>query len=176
MSLFFLAPLCILGFELIWKNKWFMPIFLMVYFLFTSGFVFEITKSQATNTLDLPYSITLSYNRTGVYSINNADDIKAAKWVAEQGNEKIMAGYGTAYLMACYLGGNPRMFEPISRMPYSIAQKDKGLIFLSSWETENKETVTYVDIGLRKLTPIPSDIYDLPIVFQSGDAIVRERN
>ena len=176
MSLFFLAPFCIFGFELIWKNKWFMPAFLLIYFLFTSGFVFEITKSQATNTLDLPYSITLSYNRTGVYSINNSDDVKAAQWVAEQKDKKIMAGYGTAYLMACYLGGDPRVFEPISRMPYNLTQTDKGLVFISSWETENKETVAYIDIGLRKLISIPREIYDLPIVFQSGDAIVRERN
>lgn len=49
---------------------------LLIYYVFTSGIVFEVIKADAGSKLDLPYSIGLSGERTGLANIVTKDDLE----------------------------------------------------------------------------------------------------
>jgi uncharacterized membrane protein len=57
-------------------------IILIPYFIFNSGLVFELTKSQTTNFIDMPYSIALSSCRVDVSTVFTRRDITAATWLS----------------------------------------------------------------------------------------------
>jgi uncharacterized membrane protein len=57
-------------------------IILIPYFIFNSGLVFELTKSQTTNFIDMPYSIAMSSCRVDVSTVFTRQDIIAAAWLS----------------------------------------------------------------------------------------------
>jgi len=64
--------------------------FLIAYYAFTSGAIFELTKSEATEQLDIPYSIALSNERTRIVGVyGNDDDTACARWLVEETNPSV---------------------------------------------------------------------------------------
>jgi uncharacterized membrane protein len=175
LSLFFIAPLFVLGCEMVCNKKWFIPIILVAYFIFTSGLIFELSRSNSIDKLDIPYSIPLSYERTGVVSVVNQDDINCAIWLSQNGDCKIMSGYNTSYLLVCYMGDSDRVLDLDVYMPFGLDDNYKGYYFISSWEAERNKTTSYINIGLREIVPIPDNVGSLPIIYKSGNSVVRER-
>lgn len=70
---------------------------LIVYYIFTSGLVFELTKCEANGRLDLPYSMSLSGWRTGITNIATKDDIECIQWLEEHRDRSlpIVTDYNT---------------------------------------------------------------------------------
>jgi nicotinamidase-related amidase len=60
-------------------------VLLLTYFLFTSGLVFEVTASEMEGNVDMPYSLALSGERTGVLEIYTDGDVDCAKWLVGEG-------------------------------------------------------------------------------------------
>lgn len=56
---------------------------LITYYTFTSGLVFEAIKADASSKLDLPYSIGLSAERTGIANIVARNDLECIKWLRD---------------------------------------------------------------------------------------------
>jgi len=84
IGLFFIAPACILGGLLIFRNLKILTLCLLIpYFLFTSGVLFEVTKHTDISTADVPYSIVLSHERVDVCGVFTKNDILVARWAAE---------------------------------------------------------------------------------------------
>ena len=58
-------------------------ILLVPYFLFTSGLIFEITGQTLVNTIDTPYSFSLTGRRLNLTLSYRLQDGAAAHWLAE---------------------------------------------------------------------------------------------
>ena len=109
IALITLAPFCIIGGETIWlgvSSLWqklrrrietselaqdsqgylkFLALAVLIpYFLFTSGFVFEVTKDETTEVISEPYSIALSSYRLELTAVPYWRDIAGAEWLAQR--------------------------------------------------------------------------------------------
>jgi len=134
-------------------------IVMLAYFAFTSGAVYEASKSEATNRIDVPYSIPLSAERTGLGDVFNQDDMNCMRWlISNAGDYDLVGDYNTRLLIAGYL---PRVsgFSSIS---------DHSYIFVSSWNARHQSYVEGSGIGLRVTYPLPDNLGT--VVYQSGDA------
>lgn len=181
LALFFLAPLFVLGCEMICKRKWFIPAILIAYFIFTSGLVYEVSKSTIIEHIDMPYSYALSYERAGIVGVYNQDDITCAEWLAYNSEQyPIVNDMNTCRLMSNYLDILPRLFyiEEYYK-PFLLQENNisgKYYIFLDTWNIEHRLLIYNYDIsypaGLRRTIEIPQWVYDLPIAYQSGGAMV----
>ena len=128
-----------------------------MYFAFTSGAVYEILKCDATNRMEVPYSIPLSAERTGLAGIFNHDDINCMQWLIMNSDGNIIGDYNTRLLIAAYIP-NSKGFQPVNR----------GYVFVSSWNTRHQQYVEGSGVGLRIARPLPDNLGVL--VYQSGDA------
>jgi uncharacterized membrane protein len=172
-TLFFLAPLLVLGLgdlfpkRLIKLARWFPAIVILVYFLFTSGAVFELSKSTTTDKLDTPYSMAMSWDRLGLIGVYTSNDIKACEWVTTKTDADILIY--TDYLGACI------MMEYIGCDRYApVEPKEKHYIFLTEWNNYSKTFVSGTFGGARSSYPLP-DYNESEIVYRAGNAVVIER-
>jgi uncharacterized membrane protein len=177
LSLFFLSPLFVLGCTMA-KRTWFAPAILVIYFIFTSGLVYETTKSTVYERIDTPYSYALSYERTGITGVYNQDDINCAKWLAYESEKlPVVTDMNTLRLMFNFIDHYPRLFyiDQYYRQ-YEITSLISGkyYIFLDTWNIEHKTLVYNFDVsypaGLRRTLELPD--YDLTVAYQSGKAVV----
>jgi uncharacterized membrane protein len=60
---------------------------LIPYFIFNSGVVFELSQSQTTNFINMPYSIALSSYRVDVSTVFTKQDVTAAEWFSRVAEE-----------------------------------------------------------------------------------------
>ena len=136
-------------------------VLLLAYFVMTSGLVFEVTKSQSTGSINVPYTLALSSERTGILVVYNADDVASAKWLAKNAKEiPIVADYnGFALLMDFYFRSVPP--KPVNAY----------YIFLTTWNTQHEKMVVGSGPGLRGYEPLP-DLSNAKEVFRKGDAVV----
>jgi len=179
ICLFFLAPLFVFGCELITRNKWLIPTVLLVYFVFTSGLVFEAMKSTAIERIDLPYSIPLSSERTGIVGVFNNNDMDCIEWLINSSDQElpIVNDVNTKRLLHGFMERYPRLFSEDYCRAYDAwsfdhLPLDDYYIFLSTWNVEHNNVILYLDTGTRKLLGLPADVYNLPIAYQSGKAVV----
>ena len=65
------------------SRTWFLVVFILIpYFIFNSGLVFELSKSQTTRFIDMPYSIALSSYRLDLNTVYAKQDVTAANWLS----------------------------------------------------------------------------------------------
>jgi uncharacterized membrane protein len=115
IALITLAPFCILGGEGIWlgisslchrlrhgihksiaekteDSKAFLGFMalgiLIPYFLFTSGFIYEVTGQEVTDKIDAPYSIALSSYRLDLAGVFYWQDDAAASWLTQHASDE----------------------------------------------------------------------------------------
>jgi len=109
IALILLAPLFILGGEGIWTGMralWhktgtisvtednqvylrFISLAVLIpYFLITSGFIFEVTKHEVIDRIDIPYSIALSSHQIDIGGVFNKQDGAGADWLRPRLNEE----------------------------------------------------------------------------------------
>jgi uncharacterized membrane protein len=69
---------------------WFPVIVILVpYFVFNSGAVFELSRSQTTHYIDTPYSIALSSHRLDISTTFARQDVSAAEWLTVRSDADI---------------------------------------------------------------------------------------
>lgn len=115
IALVTLAPFCILGGEGIWLGissvyhrlrhavhktvaeraedsqaylKFVTLAVLIPYFLFTSGFIYEVTGQEVTDRIDAPYSIALSSYRLDLAGVFYWQDGAVAQWLTQQAGDE----------------------------------------------------------------------------------------
>ena len=137
-------------------------ILLLAYFMMTSGLVFEVTKCQTTGSINVPYSLALSAERTGILGIYTADDTACAEWLIEnKGEIPLFADYnGCALLIGFHF-----WFEPMPR------PTETHYLLLTTWNTQHKKMVIGACPGLRTYKPLPN-LDSAVEVFRRGDAVV----
>jgi len=183
LSLFLLAPVFVIGIRELCRGhniNWQLPVagLMIVYYIFTSGLVFEIMKSNSIDNLSTPYSAGLSAERTGVYSIYTTDDVKVVEWLAanNDGKTRIVGDYNGRNLIASYIGFSPQVKVKSERFkPTFDTLPLEAYVFATSWNTRNGQYINNLKsawggAGLRQSFPMPE--WDYPIVFRSGDAVV----
>ncbi|MBA7498652.1 hypothetical protein ES704_01389 [subsurface metagenome] len=139
--------------------------FLIAYYAFTSGAVFELTKSEATERLDVPYSIALSNERTRIIGVyDNNDDTDCARWLVEEADPST-----PVYVDYCSVSLIMDLSE--TRRATYEEPKEKHYLFLTSWSTEHKKMVFGWFEGLREYEPLP-DLSNATEVFRRGSAVV----
>ncbi len=136
-------------------------VLLLAYFTMTSGLIFEVTKSQSDGSVNVPYILALSGERTGILGVYNADDVACAMWLAKNvGELPFVADYnGMALLMGFRFW----------RAPPKPA--DAYYIFLTTWNTQHEKMVVGSGPGLRRYELLP-DLSNTTKVFEKGDAVV----
>jgi len=138
--------------------------FILCYCLFTSGLVYELTKSEPTDMHEIPYSIAFSNDRTRIVGVSNEDDLNCAEWIIDSD-----LGGLPVYLDYC----SSSIF--IGRSMYVLFSTDQPggshYIFLNTWNVEKGKMVQGNYGGMRKYGPLP-ELEDAVKVHQVGKAIV----
>ena len=174
LALFFLAPVVFL---VLARIRYAAPVVLCVYFLFTSGLAFELSKQNDLTAFDTPYSVGLSAEKTGVVATYSDDDVVAAKWLSETTDTMIVGDYNGWHLVSSY-AGLTRLREPqASYNPtFESLPNKEHFIFTTSWNNRKGKYIESIreiwgGAGLRESRTLP-DFSELPVAFQSGDAVV----
>lgn len=150
------------------KTVWSITAVMLIYFTFTSGAVFEATKTELSGKMEMPYSLGLSAERTGIVLPATQDDIDCLNWLNEvwDGKTAIVGDYNTYCLitghmpdwwyLVCHLRKGDLKYLP-----------DRCYIFISSWNTRHQRYVEPLAIGVRNSYPLPEISY--PLIKQCGD-------
>ena len=164
LTLFILAPVFIIGGESIWmgiysllrKRKsnrnyideqisfnFFILVVLIPYFLFTSGFIFEMTKQKVIDSIDTPFSYALSSYRVDIGGVADPKDVASAEWLLiHLGSEnQLYADLHGVQLLQNYRHQPGRDVSKISHDYY---------IFLRTWNIEKQSITEWAGIGLRR--------------------------
>ncbi len=186
ISLFLLAPLCILGGEAIWlglRALWhkaslvsmtednqaylrFLTLAVLIpYFLFTSGFIFEVTGHKVIDRIDSPYSIALSSHRLDVGGVFNRQDGAGADWLRQRLDDEdavytdlhgwLLLGYESGVVGESFIGDvylttiaswRPNVFDirpPRSPLLWDMSQvSPDSYLYFRTWNTKRQE-ITY---------------------------------
>jgi hypothetical protein len=144
---------------------------LLIYYLFTSGFIFEVTKSEVTDRVDIPFNYALSAERTGIVMVATQDDMNCMDWLNVNWDKKLpIIGDYNSY---CLIQGNiPAYFFLTNNLRKGDLTHipDDCYIFVSSWNGEHGKFIEPTGIGVRKPFDLPQ--FKQPIAYQSGSAKV----
>ena len=174
ITLLLLAPLCILGGESIWlgistlyqklKHKVslgamtedneaylrFLTLAVLIpYFLFTSGFIFEVTRHKVTEKIDSPYSIALSSYRVDVGGVFNWQDGAGDDWLWQR-----LSDEDTVYtdLYGWLFIGYETKSKQISGFPRDMGQVPEDSYIYFRTQNIYRQEITYIGetYGCRK--------------------------
>ena len=175
ITLITLAPFCILGGEAIWlgiSSLWhrlrhavykavaenaednrvylrFVTLGVLIpYFLFTSGFIYEVTGDRVTEKIDAPYSIALSSYRLDLAGVFYWQDGAAARWLTQQASDdtEVYTDHHTFRLLAFHEFPGQILGLPLDASKLA----ENSYIYLSTWNTNKGELTFAVGPGLRK--------------------------
>lgn len=134
-------------------------IILLVYFMFTSGIVYEATKTKAIDYWDSPYSVALSAERTGLVGIATKEDIECIKWLANESNQDLMivSGYNGRQICAAYMPVYPRLINVVGNAPPTFNRFPAHCyMFITTWNTQHEQYIEPLEAGLRVKYDLPS--------------------
>ena len=196
IALITLAPFCILGGEAIWlgisslwhrlrhvaQKAWvrkaednqgylkFVALAVLIpYFLFTSGFIYEVTGQKVTDRVDTPYSIALSSYRLDLAGVFYWQDGAAARWLSQNvTNEvKVYVDSHSGKILAFY-----EFPGKMEQLPKDAAKlKPDSYIYFTAWNTAtNEATYSGRGPGLRQHVNL-DDIPGLKAAIESRNKI-----
>ncbi|UCH51027.1 MAG: DUF2206 domain-containing protein [Chloroflexota bacterium] len=152
-------------------------IVLIPYFLFNSGLIFELSRSQTTNFINMPYSIVLSSHRLDLNTVFTAQDLIAATWLSNMAeeDEPVYVDHHSSRLFT-----NQIEF-PIDakELTHDTTSLDRpGYFYLRAWNTEN-EALTFTSgygsrqsISFDKLSWFKEIMKTSDTIYSNGDAQV----
>jgi len=149
---------------------------LLVYFVFTSGTVYEVMRSEVTSSMVVPYSLSLSGERTGLVGLFTKDDQRCAEWIVNQSQEGIpvVCDGNMALLLRSY-DFFPRVVQ-ITRFTGTF-DSDPHYIVFSTWNIETgKMGVSSASAGMRGIDVLPEmDMSEYTEVFRSNGSVIYEK-
>jgi uncharacterized membrane protein len=132
---------------------------LIPYFIFNSGAVFELSKSQTTYFIDMPYSIALSGYRVDLTTVFTRQDVIAADWLTAVSNHRLHADIHGCHLFYNYQEAR-NAGEPES----------SGCIYLRAWNAQNKVWTVGTAYAARQSISF-DDLSWLRQAWEKGDRI-----
>ncbi len=114
---------------------------LIPYFIFNSGVVFELSRSQTTNFIDMPYSIALSSYRVDITTTFTKQDTAAADWLSEiAGDYPIYVDHHGSKLEGVYLKPFCKPSCEVRQFPRDARGiSSPSYIYLRTWNTQKRE-------------------------------------
>jgi len=151
---------------------------LIPYFIFNSGLVFEVSKSQTTRFIDIPYSIALSGYRVDINTIFTTQDVAAATWLSgvEVQNYYVYADPHSTFAFPDYWGDEKGFggVEHFTRMPpFPADTRDMTFpcyIYFRAWNTDNR-MLTFPTAYAARQSISFDDVAGLPQLAERGKRI-----
>jgi len=126
---------------------------LIPYFIFNSGVVFELSRSQTTYFINMPYSIALSSYRMDLTTVSNKQDIAAADWVLTAGDKDypICADHHVGWFTA-QLGGELIAGTYPLNQNFNLTKEipSPSYIYLRTRNTQQRELTFSTTYGARQ--------------------------
>jgi uncharacterized membrane protein len=185
--LFFLAPLCILGAETISKyisikreqlyTSILIIIILIPYFLFQSGFVYEITGSDN-------YSLPLSKHRSteielySKFGFTHTMDVYGARWLSNSTVVQRAEIYADIYASGTLLGYGSIPINKMTTLNNVTSVSINGVIFLNKLNAKDNKILGWESFGKNSewnTTEILS-LKDMNKVYSNGGSIIYLNN
>jgi uncharacterized membrane protein len=176
IALITLAPFCILGGEGIWlgiSSLWrglrhmaqktavkaednrrylkFVALAVLIpYFLFTSGFIYEVTGQKVTDKVDTPYSIALSSYRLDLAGVFYWQDGAAARWLSQNASKEAGVYVDSHSVKLLMFYEFPGKVEQLPRDATKL--KPENYIYFTAWNTASDKVTFAVSRkpGLRQ--------------------------
>jgi len=163
LSLFLLAPLLAVA-----LRPKYLLIILVPYFLFTSGFVFEVTKQPDIEEITIPYSVSLSDHRIDLGASTTEDDKEVRDYIYENKLFPIFTDTYGDNLIAEMTGWRADLSVAFRRVPISF----KGYVFVRSRNIKDGTFTVWNGVGCRKyINPEEYGIdWNKNIIYQKGDS------
>ena len=181
LSLFFLAPVFVLGATVIFRNIKVVTVCLIIpYYLFTSGFIFEVTQQTDISRVNMPYAVSLSNHRIDMIGVFTSNDIAVRDWAFDNELGWIYADTHSYLLLGERVIMDP--YWPISKA-LSTGNFEGGRYIFLSERNNNDRIITlrpneteptsgmrisysYEETGMDKL------ISEGRIVYKQGNAFI----
>lgn len=133
------------------KAIWITASLLIIYFAFTSGFVYWATRCQETEKLIMPYSYALSAKEQGLAGVTTKADMDCVKWLLRKSDKSIEIAGDTnvIFLLEGYFESyyvDEDRFAPIE----NFDTKEHCYLFLNEWNIEHSKYLLSSDVGLRE--------------------------
>ena len=171
LILILLAPALVLGFKVLVKDVRFLLIILIPYFLFTSGFVFEVAKQEDISKINIPYSLYLSNDRIDLGTNIEVGDLEVRDYVKENGTVRVLADlYGTLFLSEI-LGVEDPIGSKISEFPEfgGLEGTTKPYyVFLRGKNVREGKIITWIGPGMRASRNVPE--FKGRLIYKAGDS------
>lgn len=167
IALLALAPLFVMAI----KPKVVLSV-LLIYFLFTSGFVFEITKQDNIEQLTIPYNVGLSSHRLDLGASVTEDDWEVRRFINENELYPVASDIVGADFVGEVVGWRDDLHVALRREPVEVY----GVyVFVRSRNIQDGTFTAWNGVGCRKYVD-PMEYYgfdwDDNIVYQKGGSRV----
>jgi uncharacterized membrane protein len=147
-------------------------VLLGLYAIFTTGIAYELASINNTASLEVPYSLGISGERTGLSNVLYDSDIECAKWVmSHEINKKIAVDYNGLLLLRIYTPLDTELGYRLFRWENEVKVND--LVFCSSWNSKHGALIVGSSVGLR--TPVKIDYEGLVGIYRVGDSVIYEK-
>lgn len=118
--------------------NWLVLPILLIYFIFTSGLVFELSGKSDTNAVDTPYSFALSSNRLDLTGIFNYRDGAAARWLSQHACDNSTV-YTDAHTWKIIMFEDDLQRLRAVELNSQENEFQGGYIYFSTWNIERDE-------------------------------------
>ncbi len=142
---------------------------LIPYFIFNSGVVFELSRSQTTNFINMPYSIALSSYRVDVSTVFTKQDVTAAEWFSRVAEEDCVV-YADHHSGKLFL---EQIDFPCKGSEFSRDTKEvrfPSYFYLRAWNIQNK-ALTFGTTYAGRQSVSFDDLPGVTYVIDSGNRI-----
>jgi uncharacterized membrane protein len=143
----------------------FILIILIPYYLFNTGFIFEVSKSSYIAE-QIPSSMALSNTRVD-FTDYNLDEAIAAQWLLQHSNDQTRV-YGDIYSQ---LALGDYLYTRVDTLPDDLNQmSDTNYIFLRSWNIQNNQRVlsSGKEVGISDTSKLVELIKNEFLVYNNG--------
>jgi len=185
IALMLLAPAVVIGgLQVVKRYEIFALGILVPYFLLSSGFAFEATKSTTIERIDLPFSTALSYQRVDLGGVFTDNDITVRDYAWQN---KLLPIYGDLYgelILEESYGldgwGKGLVYLPYAHNLFPIPKEDiiaDSYIFLRERNMEEEIVTFWHGPGLRQSHSfadygLVEELACREIIYQKGNAVL----
>jgi len=175
-SLIMLAPASIIGGILIFRKPQIFTLCILIpYFLFTSGFIFEVTKQEDISRINIPYNIALSDHRVDLGATITENDLEVADWIVEDAAFPLYSDLHASCLIGEKIGSRAEISDTFHRYE-NLMLPPPYYVFIRERNVWDGKVNVWSGIGCREFFPIEKYGININenIIYQVGGARVLE--